>query len=177
MLDKSFKEKYGPWAVLIGAAEGIGEAYSISLAKRGMNVLMVDKSNHSLLKLAEKIAQEYGVKTKSIALDLYEEEAVSIIINEVEKMNCSLLIYNAAYSKVKAFVDLDEMEIDHFTKINSDSQIKVVHQFSKYLVDKNKSGGILLMSSLAGLIGVQLVSTYAATKALTWNLAEALHYE
>jgi uncharacterized protein len=33
------------------------------------------------------------------------------------------------------------------------------------------------LSSLAGLIGMQLVATYAATKAFTWNLAEALHYE
>jgi hypothetical protein len=33
------------------------------------------------------------------------------------------------------------------------------------------------MSSLAGLIGMQLVSSYAATKAFAWNLAEALHHE
>ena len=37
-----FKEKYGPWAIIAGAAEGLGEAWSRALAQRGMNLIMVD---------------------------------------------------------------------------------------------------------------------------------------
>jgi len=37
-----FKEKYGPWAIIAGAAEGLGEAWSRALARRGLNLIMVD---------------------------------------------------------------------------------------------------------------------------------------
>jgi short-subunit dehydrogenase len=177
MLDKSFTKKYGPWVVLIGAAEGIGKAYSIALAKRGMNIIMVDKAGDIQNDLAERIEREWKVHTIRIDIDLFTKDAVSIILKQVERVDCRLLIYNAAYSKVKPFIDLNEDEIDHFIKINAEVQIKLVHQFSIYLTAGKRGGAILLMSSLAGLIGVQLVSTYAATKALTWNLAEALHYD
>ena len=42
MTEKTFKKKYGPWCLVVGAAEGLGEAYSIALAKRDMNIIMVD---------------------------------------------------------------------------------------------------------------------------------------
>jgi short-subunit dehydrogenase len=51
-----------------------------------------------------------------------------------------------------------------------------VYGFLKYLTGKG-TGGILLMSSLAGLWGTQLVASYGATKAFTLNLAEALYHE
>ena len=177
MLDKSFKEKYGPWVALIGAAEGIGEAYSIALAKRGLHIIMVDKAKESLGKLANRLEEEFASKCLLIDIDMYQKDAVSIIMEQVKNVDCRLMIYNAAYSRVKSFIELEDDEVDQFITINAETQVKLVHQFSKYLVRNNKRGGILLMSSLAGLIGVQLVSTYAATKAFTWNLAEALHFE
>ena len=42
MAAKLFENKYGIWAVIVGSAEGLGEAFSIALAKRGMNLIMVD---------------------------------------------------------------------------------------------------------------------------------------
>ncbi len=45
------------------------------------------------------------------------------------------------------------------------------------MIEKNKSGGIILMSSLAGLLGMQLIAPYASSKAFAWNLAEALFHE
>jgi short-subunit dehydrogenase len=44
-------------------------------------------------------------------------------------------------------------------------------------MEENKPGGILLMSSLAGLMGMQFIAPYAASKAFAWNLAEALSNE
>jgi len=172
-----FKNNYGNWAIVVGSAEGLGEAYSIALAKRNMNLIMVDNQLDSLTILANQLEKDFGIETIPLHLDLSESDAVKKIMNEIEQVDCRLLVYNAAYSLIKPFVNHTEEELDNFIEINTKTQLKLVHQFSKLLIDKKQSGGILLMSSLAGLIGMQLVSSYAATKAFAWNLAEALHYE
>ncbi len=88
-----------------------------------------------------------------------------------------LLVYNAAFSVVKPFSDLSSEELDAFIDVNVRSQLHLVHAFSNRSIAANRTGGILLMSSLSGLIGMQLVASYAASKAFTLNLAEALHHE
>jgi short-subunit dehydrogenase len=177
MLDKSFLNKYGPWAVVLGAAEGIGAAYSEALAKRGMNIILVDKEKESQEKLATILEAKYGIKTACLCLNLKDKDAVDRIMVEVQKQDCRLLIYNGAYSKVASFLSLSKDDLEQFIAINTRSQLLLVHAFAKHLHQKNSSGGIIMMSSLAGLIGVQLVAPYAATKAFAWNLAEALHHE
>jgi short-subunit dehydrogenase len=177
MSDTTFKKKYGPWCMVIGAAEGLGEAYTIALAKRGMNIIMVDNQKPLLDALSKKVEQEYGIETILLQLDLYEADAFEKMSQQIQKVDCRLLVYNAAYSLIKPFIDHTTEELDHFIDINTRTQIKLVHEFSLYLIEKKLSGGLLLMSSLAGLIGMQLVTPYAATKAFTWNLVEALHHE
>jgi short-subunit dehydrogenase len=54
----SFKEKYGPWAVVAGGAEGLGEAYSMALAKRKFNLLLIDNQEAALEQLAKKLSGE-----------------------------------------------------------------------------------------------------------------------
>jgi len=172
-----FKKKYGNWAIVVGSAEGLGEAYSRSLAKRNMNLIMVDNQLNSLTDLSKQLEKDFSIETVQLYLDLSETDVVQKMMTEIKKVDCRLLIYNAAYSLIKPFVNHTENELDNFIDINTKTQLKLVHQFSKLLVDKNQPGGIVLMSSLAGLIGMQLVSSYAATKAFAWNLAEALHHE
>jgi len=177
MSENTFKKKYGTWAVIAGAAEGLGEAYSIELASKNINLIMIDNQPEALSNLSKKIENEYGIKTIQLLIDLSDYKSATTIITEIKKVDCRLLVYNAAYSLIKPFVNHTEEELDSFIDINTRTQLKLVHQFTQHLTSKNESGGILLMSSLAGLIGMQLVSTYAATKAFAWNLAESLHYE
>ena len=173
----NFKQKYGPWAIIAGAAEGLGEAWSISLAKQGMNLIMLDHQHDKLLALSEKLQIDFHIETAILHIDLSDVNATTMIMEKLGEHDCRLMIYNAAFSLIKAFTLHTEEELDSYININARSQIRLVHAFSNHLIDKNKGGGIILMSSLAGLMGMQLVASYAATKAFTWNLAEALHYE
>ena len=70
---KNFKSRYGTWAVVAGAAEGIGLAYSKALAKRGISVIMVDVQGQKLLAEAQSLADEYDVEVQSLELDLATE--------------------------------------------------------------------------------------------------------
>lgn len=173
----SFKEKYGPWAIVAGAAEGLGEAYSTALAKRQLNLVMVDNQLSAMEKLSNKLQKKFGIQTKQLHLDLSEKGAVEQILKTASDADAGLLLYNAAFSQIKPFVDHTSEELDTFIEVNTRTQIQVVHAFAKQLIQLKREGGILMMSSLAGLIGMQLVAPYAATKAFAWNLAEALHHE
>ncbi len=173
----TFKEKYGLWAIVVGSAEGLGEAYSVSLAKRKINLVMVDKQINAMETLSHKLQKEYGIKTIQLHIDLANKNACTEIISATKNLDVGLLVYNAAYSLIKPFIDHSPQELDTFIEVNTRTQIQLVHAFSKRLIEQKKNGGILLMSSLAGLIGMQLVAPYAATKAFAWNLAEALHHE
>jgi hypothetical protein len=177
MSEKTFKKKYGPWCLVVGAAEGLGEAYTVALAKRNMNIIMIDNQKALLDTMSQRVERDYDIETIRVYLDLREDDAFEIIMNHVATTDCHLLVYNAAYSLIKPFIHHTIEELDHFIDINSRTQIKLVHQFSQHLIRKKQSGGMILMSSLAGLIGMQLVAPYAATKAFAWNLAEALHHE
>lgn len=177
MRENTFKKKYGSWAIIAGAAEGLGEAFSVELAKKSVNLIMIDNQAALLKNFAHKIESTYNIKTIQISLDLKDVNSVEKIINEVKSVDCRCLIYNAAYSLIKPFINHSEDELDNFIDINTRTPLKLIHQFSQHLITKNNGGGIITMSSLAGLIGMQLVSTYAATKAFNWNLAEALHFE
>lgn len=173
----NFLLKYGPWSIVVGAAEGLGEAFSIALAKRKMNLVMVDNRSTELESLATKLKNKFAIKTTTIHLDLNRNDAVKTILETVKILEIGLLIYNAAFSQIKPFVKYTTKELDGFLTVNASTQIKLIHAFANNLIAKEKAGGVIMMSSLAGLIGMQLVAPYAATKAFTWNLAEALNCE
>lgn len=172
-----FVEKYGPWALVAGSAEGLGEAWSRALARRGINLLMVDHQDKKLLALSESLMNEYGIETIPLLIDLSDPGASKMIMEKVDGLDCRLLIYNAAFSLVKPFISHSEEELGKYIGINTHTQLELVHRFAKYLIKKGSGGGIILMSSLAGLIGMRLVAPYAATKAFSWNLAEAISHE
>ena len=172
-----FQKKYGPWAIVIGAAEGLGEAYSAALAKRQLNLIMVDNQLIAMETLSNKLKEKFGIQTKQLHLDLSEKGAAEQILKFAKNVDAGLLVYNAAYSLIKRFVDHTSEELDTFIEVNTRTQIQLVHAFAKQFIQLKREGGILMMSSLAGLIGMQLVAPYAATKAFAWNLSEALHHE
>lgn len=172
-----FKEKYGPWAIIAGAAEGLGEAWSRALAQRGMNLIMVDWQDDKLKDLSEELVATNSIQTIPLPLDLSDDKAPDRIMTLVREYDCGLLIYNAAYSLIKPFNSISREELNNFIDINARTQLQLVHAFTGHLIEKNRAGGLILMSSLAGLLGMQLVAPYAATKAFSWNLAEAIHHE
>ena len=109
--------------------------------------------------------------------DLAQHNSAERLMEAIQKVDCRLVVFNAAYGPVKAFLHNTHEELDLYLDLNSRTPIHLLHRFTKYLIDQQTSGGAILMSSLAGLFGTQLVTPYSATKAFDFNLAEGLHYE
>jgi len=170
-------ERYGNWALVAGAAEGIGEGFCKVLAANGFNLILVDVNAGAMHDLASKIAHDYGVRLLELPLDLADPDAPRQCMTAITANDCRLMVYVAAYSRVCRFTELEPADLDGFLAVNTHTPLHLVHGFSNRLMKAGKTGGIILVSSLAGLIGPQYVATYAATKSFAIRLTEALHGE
>jgi short-subunit dehydrogenase len=171
-----FVERYGPWAVVAGASEGIGASFSRKLASRGMNLVLTARRPGPLQDLATELRQKHGVEVRVQPLDLGSPDAVSGMNAATESLDVGLMIYNAAYSPMGAFLDNDVEEHLKAVDVNVRGPLRLSHYFGHRFVDRGK-GGIILMSSMSGFQGTAMVANYAATKAYDSILAEGLWRE
>ncbi len=172
------KSRYGDWCLVAGAAEGLGEAYSLTLAKRGLNLIMVDLQKDMLDNLARKLESKFGIQTIIMNLDLASTDSVEVLMEVISETKCRLMIYNAAFSRVQKFMDNDPDMLDRYIEVNTRTPIQLVHAFCQlHKGNADHKKGILLMSSLAGSWGTQLLAPYGGSKAFMHILAESLHYE
>jgi short-subunit dehydrogenase len=170
--------KYGSWALVAGAAEGLGEAYARALAKRGFGVILVDRQRELLEKLAGQLGEASGIPARKIHLDLASDESVGIMMEAIAETSCRLLIYNAAFSRVKRFLENNPAEMEQYVKVNMQTPLCLIHAFCQHHTGQpDQRKGIVLMSSIAGSWGTQLLGPYGATKAFNHLLAEALYHE
>jgi len=171
-----FIDRYGPWAVVAGASQGLGAAYACQLAARGMNLVLIARRAEMLDTLAAEITDHYAVKTKTMVQDLSLPEAAEQIVTETSGLDISLLVYNAAYSVVGPF--LDHPASDHIKEIDTNIRTPLVltYRLGQRMLE-NKHGGVILMSSLSAFQGSPYISNYAATKAYNMLLAEGLWEE
>lgn len=171
-----FITRYGEWAFVAGAAEGIGAAFTNALAEKGMNLILADINDTALQETASKTEHLFGIRTRCLQVDLSKPANTKVCLDALEGVDCRFMVYVPAYSPVKQFHDNTEEELDKYLNLNVAVPLHLVHAFTGRIKQKD-SGGVILMSSLAGLIGPQFSSPYAATKAFSILLAESLNRE
>jgi short-subunit dehydrogenase len=171
-----FVERYGPWAVVAGASEGIGASFSKKLAARGINVVLVARRAAPLEELAAELRQQHGVEVKVQPLDLGSPDVAAEMSAATGDLDIGLMIYNAAYSPIGAFLDIDVDEHFKAIDVNIHGPLRLSHHFGRRLVERGR-GGIILMSSMSGFQGTAMIASYAASKAYDMVLAEGLWYE
>ncbi len=168
--------RYGKWALVAGAAEGIGAAFSAILAGYGMNLILVDNNIQSLNLLADELEKIHGITTIRVHQDLSEENAAQDCLEKVKDVDFRLMIYVPAFSKVGKFTGYSSEEVDLFLSLNVRTPVHIIHSFLRHKQNGQRCG-VILMSSLAGMLGPALVAPYAATKAFLIIFSESLFYE
>lgn len=175
-ISNDYIDYFGPWALIAGASEGLGEAFARELAKKGINVALVARRRELLEKLCSELAKEFNVLTKAIQLDLASENMLEKIKAETLELDIGLVVYNAALSPIGLFYNFDLEKHYKVIDLNVKGPMILTYYFGQLMKDKGK-GGIILLSSLAGLQGNPYHAHYSATRGYTMNLAEALWYE
>jgi short-subunit dehydrogenase len=168
-----FTDRYGPWALIAGASEGLGEAFARAVARRGLNVISIARREDKLRSVAAEIAAKHGVQVHTLALDLADPELVWRLREGVGEREVGLLIYNAAYSEVGGFFEQSLAAKMRMIDVNCRGPIVMCHELGAGMRERGR-GGIVLMGSLAGLQGSPRLATYAASKAFDLVLAESL---
>ncbi|MEI8005151.1 MAG: SDR family NAD(P)-dependent oxidoreductase [Bacteroidota bacterium] len=169
--------KEGQWALIAGSAEGLGKAFTELLAGQGFNLILVDHNEEALGEIGKKAVRKYGIKTVALHLDLAGEDAWKICMDAMRDAGCGMMVYCAAMSEVKPFLDHDAGSLQRFIDVNNRTALLLVHAFAHYLREQGKPGNILLMSSMAGLLAPVYVAPYAASKAYLISLGRSLHSE
>ena len=173
---KPFCERYGQWAVVAGAGEGLGAAFALDLARRGMNVLLIARRKRLIDNVANQIQSAYDVRTRCLDLDLGEAGTLAEVENELVDKEVGVLVYNAACIPLGSFLDTDLRAIEQAIDVNVRGPIAFIRSFVPSMQTRHR-GGIVLMSSLAGLQGAPGLVTYSSTKAFNIILGEGLWRE
>jgi short-subunit dehydrogenase len=173
MDNSSFRDRYGPWAIIAGASQGLGAAYATQLAARGLNLVLIARNAARLRELATQLQSAYPVQVRSIVADLAQADAITQVADQTTDLDIGLLVYNAALSLIGPF--LTRPVEDHLREIDTNvrSPLLFAHYFGRRMLAR-KRGGIIFMSSLSSLQGSALIANYGATKAYNQVLAEGL---
>jgi len=174
--ETSLCSRYGPWALVAGASEGLGAEFARQLAAAGLNIALVARRQALLDGLARELEADHGVAVRTLSLDLAHPEAAARLREQTRDLEVGLVVYNAALSPIGSFLDQDLDEKLRTLDVNCRTPLILAHEFGRAMAERGR-GGLLLMSSMSALQGSPLVATYAATKAFGLVLGEGLWEE
>jgi short-subunit dehydrogenase len=172
-----FSARYGPWALIAGASEGIGASFARGIADRGVNVALVARHPGPLSTLHEEIRMATGVQVRSASVDLTTSTLIDDLAGLVDGIDVGLLVYNAgAVYGAGFFVDRPIDDALHLVYLSCRGPVLLAHHFGSAMAARGR-GGIILMTSMGAAAGSAYTAVYNATKAFDLVLAESLWME
>jgi uncharacterized protein len=172
----SLADRYGPWALVAGASEGLGAAFATALAEGGLSLVLLARRSEPLEALAVDLRARFGVTVETVAVDLAAADLEARIEAIAAEREIGLLVYNAALSIVAPFLDTPLADKQRIVDVNVRGPITCAHVLGRRMGERGR-GGIILLSSLTAFWGSAWLATYGATKAFNLSLGEALSHE
>jgi len=165
-------------ALITGAARGIGQAIAMTFAKEGADIVVADVH----LELAQKTALEIealGRKALALEMDVTDfakvEDGVNKILDKFGKVD--ILVNNAGITRDNLIPRMSQAEWDAVINVNLKGTFNCIKAVSRPMI-KQRSGRIVSIASIIGLMGNPGQANYAASKAgiiaLTKTVAKEL---
>jgi short-subunit dehydrogenase len=172
-----FKDRYGPWALVAGASDGVGAAYARAMAERGLDVVLLARRPALLDEVAAAIRADTGVATRAVAIDLASPDAMSRILEATDGLEIGMLMYCAGADPSYApFLDQPVDAALSMVQRNCIVPLQVCHHFAGPMKARGR-GGIVVLSSGAALVGSRHMVAYGASKAFDLVMTESLWAE
>ncbi len=173
----TFAAKYGPWALVAGASDGVGAAFATGLAERGVNVVLLARRQAVLDEVAADIQSRTSAQTRTLAIDLSEPAAAAQIARDTGDLQIGFLVYCAgADPNFQPFLANPIEAAEAMVQRNCMVPMQLCHHFAAPMVERGR-GGIVIFGSGAGLAGGPNMVAYGASKAFDMVFAEALWAE
>ena len=157
----------GKTALITGASRGIGKGIAELFAKNGCNIAFTFASSVEKAKAFEaELMSQYGIKAigyQSNAADFAESEALAAqVLADFGKVD--VLINNASITRDTLLMRMTEEQWDAVINTNLKSAFNLTKAFLRHFLG-NKSGSIINMTSVVGVMGNAGQANYAASKA------------
>jgi uncharacterized protein len=167
-----------PVALVTGASAGIGRAFSVALAARGHDLVLVARDRTRLSELAGRLADDHGVDAEVIAADLTDREARQDVVDRLKdaRRPVDLLVNNAGFGRRGRFWSLPRPLQLELVELNVVALVELAHAALGPMVDRGH-GGVINVSSLAGAQPVPGSALYGASKSFVDNFTQAVHEE
>ncbi len=168
-----FAAKYGPWAVVTGAAQGVGLAFTEALVARKLAVVMVDV-NPAVVEVAASIGD--GRSVLPLVADLANPSWIGLLDEVAGGLEVGLAVANAGVAFVGRYLDMEPAQRRAILDVNCAGTADLATWALPAMVERGR-GGFVATSSGSALAGTGGVALYSATKAFSINLVEALGWE
>ena len=168
----------GKKAIVTGASRGIGREIALEFARQGADVALLAR-NEELLNSAAQTVRELGRTAVVEAVDVTDEEAISAAIARVIEAlgGVDIVVNNAGGNSFSApLVGMRFSGWQKTQRLNVESVVHVLQAVGPTLLEQ-KSGSVINLASVAGVVGSPLMSHYGAAKAAVISLTRSLAIE
>ncbi len=164
----------GKVALVTGAAQGIGRAIAVRLAKDGADIALVDLNADRLRSVADEV-WSIGRKATVFSADVGDREDVFAAVShaKVEFGNFDIMVNNAGISQVKPLSDVTQSEVERIFRVNVQGTLWGIQAAAEQFKALGHGGKIINASSIAGHEGYALLGVYSATKFAVRALTQA----
>lgn len=165
-------------AIVTGGSKGIGKAICVRLAKDGFNIAFSYNSNPELAEETAKLCESAGVKVKFYKVDVADSTACKEWTEEVQTEfgSVDVLVNNAGITKDGLLMKMKDEDLDTVLDVNLKGSFYMMREASKIML-KQKSGKIVNISSVVGVMGNAGQVNYSATKAGVIGMTKSLARE
>ena len=165
-------------ALVTGAGRGIGRAIAIALAKEGAEVVVNYNGSEERAKEVKQTIEENGGKASIYKCNVSDFEACEAMIKDIVKEHgrLDILINNAGITKDGLIMKMKEEDFDSVLNVNLKGTFNTIRHSARQML-RQKSGKIINISSVSGILGNAGQANYAASKAGVIGLTKTMARE
>lgn len=166
------------YALITGASRGIGKSIAEQLAAKGNNLLLISRSEETLMELKKSIVERYKVHVEYLAIDLSSPDSAAQIYNwyTTKEYKINILVNNAGYGIWGVFETLSIQSQLEMLQINMLTVVQLTHTLLPEL-KTHANAYILNVASTAAYQAVPTLSLYAASKSFVLSFTRGIRLE
>jgi len=155
----------GKTAIVTGGSRGIGREIALELARQGANIVINYRSRDEEAQKVAKEIQELGRETLIVQADISKFDQAEKLIKETKEKfgSIDILVNNAGITQDNLLIRMKEEEFDAVIDVNLKGTFNCIRHAAKIMA-KQRSGKIINLSSVTGLVGNVGQINYAASK-------------
>lgn len=169
----------GKWVLVTGASSGLGQEMARQLAVvHQCNLIITARRADKLDQLKTQLEAEAGVQVKTVTADVSDIQAVDKLINTcITETDLYGAILNAGVTYFGYHKDLSWEQFQSLVQTNVLGVVRMTNLLTEHFESSKKEGGLMLVSSMAGIVPVPYQSAYSGTKSFIIGFATALSHE